>query len=102
VITYSQSQVKKNTLISISNADNSPENLSKKNITVAFSLNDLYSTKVYEDPRYGKFSAFQYNFDMDEQGNRTVTTKEIPYSKCKIGENFFFNEEAKKYGIEQY
>lgn len=44
LIERTQTQLKKNTVMSMSNSDLPEENISSKNITVAFKLSDVYST----------------------------------------------------------
>ena len=51
----SQTQIKKNTLVSISNSYTQPEVISEKNITIAFMLSDFYGDGSFDDPKYGKF-----------------------------------------------
>lgn len=47
--------IKKNTLVSISNSYSPPENLSDKNITIAFKLQNFWGDKRLDDPHYGSF-----------------------------------------------
>jgi hypothetical protein len=54
LILRNQTQIQKNTIVSISNSYSPPENISKKNITFAFMLSDFYATKSYDDPYYGR------------------------------------------------
>ncbi len=49
-----QSQIKKNTLVSVSNAYTPPENLSSKNISIAFLVSDYFGDFDYHDPRFVK------------------------------------------------
>lgn len=53
LVLRNQTQIQKNTIVSISNSYSPPEDLSMKNITFAFMLSDFYATKSYEDPYYG-------------------------------------------------
>ena len=46
-------EIRKNTLVSISNSYSPPENLSTKNITIAFQLSNYIGDGSYDDPRYG-------------------------------------------------
>ena len=55
VIQFNQTQIKKNTLVAISNSFTPPQSLSDKNITIAFMLSDFWGETVLDDPRYGKF-----------------------------------------------
>jgi inner membrane protein involved in colicin E2 resistance len=60
VINFNQTQIKKNTLVAISNSLTPPQNLSAKNITMAFMLSDFYGENVLDDPKYGKFILKQF------------------------------------------
>ena len=100
------SVVNKNTLVSISNSYTPPENLSAKKISFAFSLSDFYGDSTFDDPKYGKLILVQNIVKIISNINGTVDRSfepyEIPYSKCEIGRNFFYEnvEEAKQYKIE--
>ncbi len=48
--------VKKNSFIKSSNAYSPPENLSAKNITIAFKLGNYYGDSVLDEPSFGKFT----------------------------------------------
>lgn len=55
MVNRSQTQVKKNTLIKVSNEYSPPENLAARNITIAFMLSNFYGEGALDEPRYGKF-----------------------------------------------
>lgn len=95
--------MKKNTLVSISNSYTPPENLSAKNITIAFMLSDFYGSGSFDDPRYGRFKLVQYDIQMTENG-RVYYNYDVPFSKCELGRNFFYPnaDEIKDYGIESF
>ena len=50
------SQIRKNSLVSISNSYTPPENLSKKNITFAFMLSDFNGDGSLDNPHFGQFT----------------------------------------------
>ncbi|TNV86976.1 hypothetical protein FGO68_gene3969 [Halteria grandinella] len=103
VINFNRTQIKKNTLVSISNSYTPPQSLSEKNITIAFMLSDFWGENVLDDPRYGKFKLSQFINYITPEG-RIFTDQPIPFSKCKYGVNFFYHsyDEIKDYGIENY
>lgn len=68
LVLRNHTQVKKNTLVSISNSYTPPENLSAKNITIAFMLSDFYGSGSFDDPKYGRFKLVQYDIRMTENG----------------------------------
>ena len=53
MIMRDSTEIRKNTLVSISNSYSPPENLSTKNITIAFQLSNYIGDGSYDDPRYG-------------------------------------------------
>ena len=87
---HNNTEIKKNTLVSISNSYTPPENISNKNITIAFQLSDFYGDGSLDDPRYGKFVLTQFIDVMSSDGNRVYNNYNIPFSKCKLGVNFFY------------
>ncbi|CDW81986.1 UNKNOWN [Stylonychia lemnae] len=105
----SQTQIKKNTLVSISNEYTPPEVLSDKNITFAFMLSDFYGSGAFDNPYYGDLFLNQniINIKVNEttgESYREFIDYSIPFSKCKIGKNFFYPdpEEIKNYQIESF
>lgn len=53
LINRSKTQIKKNTIVSQTNSYSPPENLSARNITVAFKLSDFWASQTINDPSYG-------------------------------------------------
>lgn len=49
-----QTQIKKNTLVNVSNTYTPPENLSAKNISIAFLVSDYFGDFDYHDDRFVK------------------------------------------------
>eukprot|EP00347_Sterkiella_histriomuscorum_P017804 403347926 len=103
------SVVKKNTLVSVSNSYVPPEDISKKNITFAFMLSDLFAESVFNDPYYGKFVLRQSIINIktnqtDGSSSREFIDLIIPYSKCEVGKNIFYPnvQEIKQYNIQNY
>jgi hypothetical protein len=98
-----QTQIKKNTLISISNSYTPPEDISAKNITIAFMLSNFFGEGAIDEPKYGYFKLIQFTTTLSPTG-RVFNTQEIPYSKCEFGRNFFYPDEVevKDYFIENY
>lgn len=54
MILRNQAQIKKNTLVSISNSYTPPEDISQKNISFAFKLSDFYGNTIPDEPKHGK------------------------------------------------
>lgn len=104
-----QTLIKKNTLVSPANEYLEPENLSKKNITVAFMASDFYASKSYHDPYYGELILRQTivtkkKNETDGSTYRDFQTLIVPYSNCEIDKNIFYDdlEELKLVGVEKY
>jgi hypothetical protein len=47
------SAIKKNTLVNVSNSYTPPEDISKKNISIAFMMSDYYAENSFNDSYYG-------------------------------------------------
>ena len=89
------SQIKKNTLVSISNSYSPPQNLSAKNITFAFRLQDFWGSQSLYDPHYGTFILQQFIYtikhnDSDGTTYRIFENYDIPFSPCELNKNFFY------------
>eukprot|EP00347_Sterkiella_histriomuscorum_P017061 403350812 len=103
-----QTQIKKNTLVSISNQYSPPEVISNKNITFAFMVSDFFGEGDYDDPYYGEILLRQNIINIIQKPDGTFSREfidlDIPYSKCELGRNFFYQnkEEIKNYGIEKF
>ncbi|CDW75112.1 UNKNOWN [Stylonychia lemnae] len=104
-----QTQIKKNTLVSISNQYTPPEVISDKNITFAFMLSDFYGSGAYDNPYYGDLFLTQnvINIKINQSNGesyREFLDYSIPFSKCQIGKNFFYPDpsEIKNYNIESF
>ena len=54
--------VSKNTIVTMSNSYVPPENISAKNITVAFMLSTFFADATYDEPYYGSFKLTQSIF----------------------------------------
>ncbi len=54
LINKTRTQIKKNTVVERRNTYTEPENISAKNITIAFKLSDFYAINNYVDPYYGQ------------------------------------------------
>jgi hypothetical protein len=55
----SRTQIKKNTIVQQTNSYTPPENLSARNITVAYRLSDFWGGDLVNDPFYGTMSMRQ-------------------------------------------
>lgn len=100
VFHFNQTTIKKNTLVTMSNTLTPQENLSAKNITIAFMLSDFFADNEMDDPTYGKFILTHFNKIYDvKTGIRKTINYNVPYSKCKLGVNFHYPnyEEIKDY-----
>lgn len=96
-------------MINISNSYTPPENLSAKNFTIAFMLSNFYGEGSFDDPYYGhlelqQFEIFIRQNKTDGTTYREFTNYDIPFSKCKLGQNFFYHheEEIKDYGLQDF
>ena len=92
----------------MTNSDNPEENLSKKNISIAFKLSDFYGEDNIYAPEFGYLYFSQYDVRIKEKMNgeqeRDIVNWEIPFSSCKLGKNFFFDNSttANKYNIHKF
>ena len=109
MILRSQSQIKKNSLVNISNSYTPPLDVSAKNVSFAFKMADFFGNTITQDPRHGLFSLRQFDIRMitnetDGSTYRTFNTYQIPFSKCQLGKNFFYDNAAELdlYEIDQY
>eukprot|EP00347_Sterkiella_histriomuscorum_P020002 403339471 len=109
MILRNQAQIKKNTLVSISNSWTPPEDISSKNISFAFKLSDFYGNNIQDNPKHGVLKLRQFDIRMitnpvDGTTSRTFANYQIPISTCKIGKNFFYENsgELDLYSIENY
>lgn len=109
LINRSKTQIKKNTIVQQTNSFSPPENLSAKNITVAFKLADFWATHNTLDPYYGDLILRQLVVHLlpnetDGSTYRTFDSKIIPYSHCQLGKNIFYDkfDEIKQFNIEEY
>jgi hypothetical protein len=104
LINRNNTQVKKNTLVSISNSYTPPEVISERNITFAYMLSNFYGEGNYDEPKYGFMGLEQFEVRIKTDGQREFHKYNIPVSKCKLGVNFFYKDydEIKEYGIENY
>ncbi|CDW74524.1 UNKNOWN [Stylonychia lemnae] len=109
MILRNQAQIKKNTLVNISNSYTPPEDISRKNISFAFKLADFYGNTIADDSKHGKLILRQFDIkilknDSDGTSNRIFNTYLIPFSKCQIGKNFFYenSQELELYSIDSY
>ena len=102
------SVVKKNTLVNISNSYTPPEDISSKNISLAFMMSDFYAENSFNEPYYGSLSLRQEEIYIrtNEDGTtyRDFITKTVPISKCELGKNFFYQNEAEiaKYNLHMF
>lgn len=105
VFHFNQTTIKKNTLVTMSNTLTPKENLSQKNITIAFMMSDFWNEIELNDPTYGQFQLIQFAMIFDTTtGVRTTTNYNVPFSKCKLGVNFNYPhyEEISLYKIDRY
>lgn len=70
-------------------------------------LSDFYATQSYDDPYYGNIVLRQKTLtiktnETDGSMYRDIQHLPIPFSKCEIGRNIFYDkaDEIKQYGIE--
>ena len=84
-----QTTIKKNTLVSMSNDYQPPENLSNKNFSLAFMVSDYFATESLYDERFANIQLIQSGVKIDSNGNREFQTITIPISLCEIGKNYF-------------
>lgn len=109
MVLRNQAQIKKNTLVSISNSYTPPEVISDKNISFAFKLSNFFGEDIPENPRMGRIYLRQFIISMrtnetDGTTYRDFQTYEVPSSKCELGKNFFYEnaEELELYSIGSY
>ena len=86
--------IKKNTLIYVSNENNPSENLGEKGITIAFGMSTFWGDGLFDDKKYGEFKLFQKSIkyvknETDGTINRVFIDTPIPYSKCSINSTAF-------------
>jgi hypothetical protein len=72
-------------------------------------LSNFWGEGSFDDPHFGTIQLKQFVFYMKPNKTDGTTYREfnfydIPYSKCKIGKNIHYPNEAeiKEYNIEQY
>jgi hypothetical protein len=65
-----QTSIRKNTLVSVSNSYSPPEVLSEKNITIAFLLSNFYGEGDFDEPKYGHLGLEQFVATIGENGSR--------------------------------
>ncbi|CDW79042.1 UNKNOWN [Stylonychia lemnae] len=104
-----ETQIKKNSLINASNQHQSPENLSLKNITIAWMISDFIVSDQYENKSHGEMKLKQWFVKTKINATTGVSYKEfseyfIPYSKCELNKNFFYNNhvDIELYGLEKF
>jgi hypothetical protein len=95
--------------VAISNQYTPPEDLSKKNISIAFLVSDFFGNNDYHDDRFVKVSLTQNSFKIKKNATtgdnyREFSSQNIPISKCEVGKNFkYYNEdEVEIYNIGRY
>jgi hypothetical protein len=84
LINRNKTQVKKNSLVSISNSYTPPEVLSERNITFAYMLSNYWGDGNFDEPKYGKVGLEQFVINVVD-GVRDIKTTQIPISPCKLG-----------------
>eukprot|EP00347_Sterkiella_histriomuscorum_P010831 403374760 len=109
MILRNQAQIKKNTLVNLSNSWTPPEEISRKNISFAFKLSDFYGNTISPDPKHGDLKLRQFDIRIvqnltDNTSGRTFANYDIPISKCEAGRNFFYEnvEEIQLHNIGNY
>ncbi|CDW90626.1 UNKNOWN [Stylonychia lemnae] len=95
MILRNQAQIKKNTLVKISNSYSPPEDLSSGNLSFAFKLSDFYGNAIVDEPRHGELILKQFDIkihinETDGTSYRTFDNYIVPTSKCVVGKNFFY------------
>jgi hypothetical protein len=109
LINRSKTSIKKNSIVSQTNSYSPPENLSARNITVAFKLSDFWASQTINDPSYGTLILRQLIVEIkknetDGTSYRTFEFKNIPYSSCELGKNIHYSnvDEINQFNIGTY
>jgi hypothetical protein len=89
-------KVKKSSNVRKNMIHSPPSDISKKNVTMAFALIDSITNEIYDLPNYGTFLLEQVFATTVHDAKQNLNVKvynryQIPFSKCKIGKNIFYD-----------
>lgn len=87
LINRSRTQVKKNTIVTQTNSYSPPENVSERNLQIAFKMSDFFAQSTIDDAYFGHMDLRQLVVKMETNETdgtkyRVFDYKSIPYTRC--------------------